>query len=192
MLGIGRGETDTDGVGRLRRIPRHSHHPQATPTCTHPVDAGPTCPPLRCHPVSQTPIYDQLRGERINADVPAPGAGPQRVGYTGQHRRLDGAAGTGTVFGRPLGAGAELAANQRHPAVVEAAARGSQVTPPPAAHARPEQAQPGSGPPVPEVGDSSPAQYAAVDGRGAHLRERDRPQQGDHTEPPFAVPVGGQ
>ena len=25
---------------------------------------------LRCRPVGQTPIYDQLRGERINSDVP--------------------------------------------------------------------------------------------------------------------------
>jgi len=178
-------------VGRLRRIPCHSHHPQATPTCTHPVDAGPTCPPLRCHPVSQTPIYDQLRGERINADVPVPGTGPQRVGYTGQHRRPDGAAGTGTVLGRPRGAGAELAASQRHPAVVEAAAWGAQVTPPPAAHARPEQAQAGSGLPAPGAGDSSPAQSAA-DGRGVHPGERDRPPPGDRTEPRFAVPVGVQ
>jgi hypothetical protein len=30
--------------------------------------------------MGQTPIYDQLRGERINADVPATGADPQLVG----------------------------------------------------------------------------------------------------------------
>lgn len=141
--------------------------------------------------MSQTPIYDQLRGERINADVPAPGTDPQRVGYTGQHRRTDGAVGTGTVYGRPLESGAELAANQRHPVVVQTVARGSQTLPP-AAHARPGQAQPGSGPPAPEVGHSSTAQGAAEDGRGTHPRERDRPQQGDHTEPRFAVPVGAE
>jgi hypothetical protein len=33
-------------------------------------------PRLQCRFMSQTPIYDQLRGERINADVPIPGVGP--------------------------------------------------------------------------------------------------------------------
>jgi hypothetical protein len=31
--------------------------------------------------MGQTPIYDPLRGERINADVPATGADPQLVGH---------------------------------------------------------------------------------------------------------------
>jgi hypothetical protein len=39
---------------------------------------------LRCRPVGQTPIYDQLRGERINSDVPPSGA-DQHV-YSGKHR----------------------------------------------------------------------------------------------------------
>lgn len=43
--------------------------------------------PLRCRVVSQTPIYDQLRGERIDVDVLAiGGANPQRIGHTGRHR----------------------------------------------------------------------------------------------------------
>ncbi|MBV9140383.1 MAG: hypothetical protein JO115_05620 [Pseudonocardiales bacterium] len=34
--------------------------------------------------MSQTPIYDQLRGERINADVPATGDEPQRASHPGK------------------------------------------------------------------------------------------------------------
>ncbi|MFY9806683.1 MAG: hypothetical protein WAK86_05380 [Pseudonocardiaceae bacterium] len=40
--------------------------------------------------MSQTPIYDQLRRERINADVPAGAANPHQVGQAGQHRRSAG------------------------------------------------------------------------------------------------------
>jgi hypothetical protein len=36
--------------------------------------------------VSQTPIYDELCRERINADVPAAGVNLQLVGQAGQHR----------------------------------------------------------------------------------------------------------
>ena len=44
--------------------------------CPHHVDAALNGTPLRCRTVSQTPTYDQLRGERINADVPAGEADP--------------------------------------------------------------------------------------------------------------------
>lgn len=53
---------------------------------------------LGCRVVSLTPIYDQLRGERINADVPAsaPDLGPmQRRTSTGA------AADVAPIFGRP-------------------------------------------------------------------------------------------
>lgn len=39
--------------------------------------------------MSQTPTYDQLRGERINADVPAGEADPHPVGRPGRHRIRD-------------------------------------------------------------------------------------------------------
>jgi len=39
--------------------------------------------------VSQTPTYDQLRGERINADVPAGEADPHPVDRPGRHRVRD-------------------------------------------------------------------------------------------------------
>jgi len=41
---------------------------------------------LRCRSVGDTPIYDQLRGERINADVPASIPGAHRLGHSGKHR----------------------------------------------------------------------------------------------------------
>jgi len=53
------------------------------------VDAAPEDAPLRCRTVSQTPTYDQLRGERINADVPAGEADPHPVSRPGRHRIRD-------------------------------------------------------------------------------------------------------
>ena len=53
------------------------------------MDAAPGDAPLRCRTVSQTPTYDQLRGERINADVPAGEADPHPVGRPGRHRIRD-------------------------------------------------------------------------------------------------------
>jgi hypothetical protein len=41
--------------------------------------------------MGQTPIYDQLRGERINADVPHTGGDPQLVGHPGEYPLLVGA-----------------------------------------------------------------------------------------------------
>ncbi|MBV9161190.1 MAG: hypothetical protein JO281_06500 [Pseudonocardiales bacterium] len=68
--------------------------------------------------MSETPIYDQLRGERINADVPATRADPQRVGRPGERCLPSGAARVSTAFDRPPGTGAGLAANR--PAAVAA------------------------------------------------------------------------
>lgn len=45
--------------------------------------------PLRCRLVSPTPIYEQLRGERINADVPVCNAEPQRVAHPTSHHLGD-------------------------------------------------------------------------------------------------------
>ncbi len=69
----------------------------------------PRTPPLRCRLVSPTPIYDQLRGERINADVPATGAGRQRVDRPGKHC-LPAGAPPAAVAGRSPGAGSARAA----------------------------------------------------------------------------------
>lgn len=98
-------------VEPTRRISPHSPliHRIST-TSTHGVDTALTDPPLRCRLVSQTPIYDQLRGERINAEVPASGADPQRVDHPGRHSLPSGGLGPAAVFGRSPGKGADAAA----------------------------------------------------------------------------------
>jgi hypothetical protein len=45
--------------------------------------------PLRWRAVRQTPTYDQLRGERINADVPASKVDPDRLDCHGRHHLQD-------------------------------------------------------------------------------------------------------
>jgi hypothetical protein len=66
---------------------------------------------LRCCPMRETPIYEQLRGERLNADVPSSETGPSWVGRPGRHRRV--ADTTGLVAAcRPPGPGADLVVHQ--------------------------------------------------------------------------------
>ena len=117
-------------------------------------------PPLRCRPVSPTPIYDQLRGERINADVPATGAEPSQVDHPGKHRLPGGAPSAAAVSVRTSGAGADRAASwswfaptgaepsaavdatcRAEPAREAVAGWGPQAALPQTAHARQEQAQ---------------------------------------------------
>ncbi|MDQ4092242.1 MAG: hypothetical protein M3143_02140 [Actinomycetota bacterium] len=50
--------------------------------------------------MSQTPIYDQLRGERINADVPAAGDEPQQAHHAATNRLPPGGPGPAAVFAR--------------------------------------------------------------------------------------------
>jgi hypothetical protein len=76
--------------------------------CPHDVDATPADASLRCRAMSQTPTYDQLRGERINADVPASEADPQQVDHLGRHRLVDDPL-DAAVCGQPPGSGADLA-----------------------------------------------------------------------------------
>jgi hypothetical protein len=59
---------------------------QKTPPNTPRVDASPRRPTPTVSPVTPTPIYDQLRGERINAEVPATGADPHRLDHPDGHR----------------------------------------------------------------------------------------------------------
>ena len=56
---------------------------------------------LRCPPVAQTPIYDQLCGERLHAEVSAGGDNPQRLDHPGRHRLADDLAVPAAVFGSP-------------------------------------------------------------------------------------------
>jgi hypothetical protein len=69
-------------------------------------------------PMSQTPIYDQLRGERIGADVPASAAGgtdPQRSARLGKHHLPAEAPAAGSGFSVLVNPGAQPQVNQ-HPA----------------------------------------------------------------------------
>jgi hypothetical protein len=61
---------------------------------------------LRYRAVGQTPIYDQLRGERINADVPPNDIDSHRHGPLSRHRRGEDAP-SAVVLERPLGLGME-------------------------------------------------------------------------------------
>lgn len=67
--------------------PQSVHHVcTAMTSCPHDVEALPAIAPLRCRAMSHTPTYDQLRGERINAEVPASQARPRTVDQPGSHR----------------------------------------------------------------------------------------------------------
>ncbi|HEX4102745.1 MAG: hypothetical protein WAN20_03665 [Pseudonocardiaceae bacterium] len=60
--------------------------------------------------MSQTPIYDQIRGERINVDLPAAGSDPLPVDPPDKPRRPVGGAGP-AVFSRAPEVGADRAAD---------------------------------------------------------------------------------
>jgi hypothetical protein len=131
-------------VGWARRSPYPHIHPQRVHTMLMPPR---TDAPLRCRRMGETPIYDQVRGERINADVPASGVDPQPASYHGKHRLLADTLVPVTVFGPP-GPGAGLGLNQHRrvwtspaglPAADEqpaATAWGPRAALPPEAHTR--------------------------------------------------------
>ncbi|MFN2479023.1 MAG: hypothetical protein ABR615_07595 [Pseudonocardiaceae bacterium] len=60
--------------------------------------------------MSQTPIYDQIRGERINADLPAAGSEPPPIDPPDKLRLPAGGADP-TVFARPPEVAADRAAD---------------------------------------------------------------------------------
>src|SRR4051812_13649230 len=77
--------------------------------------------PVRSRSVSETPIYDQLRGERLNADVPAGGAGRQLVSHRGQHHLPAEAPGRPEAIGRPAWSESRPVVNQHLSAAVDQA-----------------------------------------------------------------------
>ncbi len=85
--------------------------PYPSTVCTHHVDVAPRGRAPTVSPVGQTPIYDQVRGERINADVPDSGVDPQRVEDHGRHRLRPDTSVPAAVFGPP-GLGDDLAPNR--------------------------------------------------------------------------------
>jgi hypothetical protein len=62
---------------------------------------------LRCGPVRPTPLYDQLRGERINADVPPSDAPLHQGEDRGKHRLADAELSSATVGTQPSLAAAD-------------------------------------------------------------------------------------
>jgi hypothetical protein len=89
-------------------FPFDSLSPYPSTMCTHHVDVAPRGRAPTVSPMGETPIYDQVRGERINADVPASGADSQWVDDHGKHRLLPDAPVPAAVFGPP-GLGDDLA-----------------------------------------------------------------------------------
>ena len=152
-------------------------------------------------PMGETPIYDQVCGERINADVPASGTDPQRSGYHGKHRLLPDTP-VAAVFGPP-NPGDGLSSNQhRHAWTYPAgllAANGQQTgtvgepqaTLPPEAHTRQAPRHAASSPPT-AAADRNPAvQNAATRNRGVHP-EGDGVRQVKRTKPSYTALAGAQ
>jgi hypothetical protein len=179
-------------VGRIRRIPRRWHLPTA---CTHHLARAPQAvhttvmppPPGRLYGVrlmGQTPIYDQLRGERINADIPATAAVPQLLDHPGRHHLLAVAPGPAAVFG-PRRPGTDLNENRHHPLGTYPAGH-------PAIHARQAPAHAASSSPALPAANDSAGQGAATGNHGGHRAEGDGPRQVQHTEPRPATPAVAQ
>jgi hypothetical protein len=180
-------------VGRIRRIPRRWHPSTA---CTHNLAPSPQPvhtmvmqrPPGRLYGVrlmGQTPIYDQLRGERINADIPATVAVPQSVDHPGKHHLLAVARGAAAVFG-PRRPGTDLNENRHHHL-------GTYPAGYPAVHARQAPAHAASSSPaLPEANHGSAGQDAATGNQGGHRPEGGGPRRVQHTELPPATPAVAQ
>lgn len=83
---------------------------------------------LGCRGVSHTPTYDQLRGERINADVPASEADPHQVDPPGKHRLGDDAPAV-VVGGFSPGPGADRTQGWSWFAMVDSDHPGKQIPP---------------------------------------------------------------
>ena len=153
--------------------------------------------------MGQTPIYDQLRGERINADVPPAGADPQLVGHPGENPGLAVAPVPAAVFGP--GPATDLGANRHHlvptsPASQPAAdgQRAVAVWGPRAGcslagHAQQVPAHAASSSPaLPGSSRHFAARGAAADEHGAHRRQGGGPGRVQRSEPRLATPAGAQ
>lgn len=160
--------------------------------------------PYGVRPMGRTPIYDQLRGERINADVPAAEAAPQLVGRRGRHHVLVVAPGPAAVVGPP-GPSTGLDGNRHHlletyPAVQPAGDGGRAVAVwgPRAAlslAAPVRQAPPhatSSSPALSSASHNPAAQGTAAGEHGAHWEQGDAPRPVQHTEPRPATPADAQ
>jgi hypothetical protein len=135
---------------------------------------------LRCRPVRETPIYEQLRGERINAEVPPGEAASPPVGRSGRHRRRAETTGPVAVCAPPE-PGADLRACQHR-------VLGMADQPPGAAQRT--AALWGPRAPLPHPAPTQQTrEHAAASGR-ADLRLVGRPREVQHTDCPPAMPEG--
>ena len=153
--------------------------------------------------MGETPIYEQVRGERINADVPASGSDPQQGDEHGKHRLLPDTPVAAAVFWPP-GPGDDLAPNHHrqawtHPVGLPAAngqraatVWGPRAVLPPEAHPRPAPRHAASSPPASAAGRNPAERDAAAGDRGAHPEQEGAVQQIKRAETPLAAPVGMQ
>jgi hypothetical protein len=159
-------------------------HPQPVHTTVLPP---PQTRPYGVRPMDRTPIYDQLRGERINADVPAVEADPQVVGRCGRHH----APGPTAVVGPPGSSTGLVDGNRHHlletcPAVPPAgdggravAVWGPRAALSLAAHARQAPARDASSSPaLPSASHIPAAQGTAAGDHGAHWGQGGWPTTG--------------
>lgn len=137
---------------RIRR--RSQLHLQAVHTLLMPT-AEPVA--LRCRPVRETPIYDQLRDEGITAEVAASQTASPRGGRPRRHRRLADTTDPVAVCALPGPAADPVAHQHRVPERADqppgatqrtAAVRGPQATLPRPTHARQTQAHAASSSPT--------------------------------------------
>lgn len=152
---------------------------------------------LRCRPVRKTPIYEQLRGERINADVPPSETALPRVDRRGRHRLGPDTTGPGAVYAPP-GPGPDLVAHQHPvPGIADqppggpqrtAARRGPRTPLPRPAHAQQAPARAARMPST-ATGTEDPAEAAR--GTSADSKRVVRPRQDQRTDcAPAATPQG--
>jgi hypothetical protein len=129
---------------RIRR--RSQLHPQAVHTLLMPAAEAVA---LRCRPVCETPIYDQLRDEGINAEVVPSQSAPPRESHPRRHHRLADTTDPVAVCALP-GPATDPVAHQhpvpgradQPPSATQrtATVRGLQATLPHPTHARPTRA----------------------------------------------------
>lgn len=155
--------------------------------------------------MGQTPIYDQLRGERIIAGNPATVAVPQSVDQPGKHRMLAAAPGPAAVLRPSPGPGTDLDGNRQHLPVTYPAgqpagergravpARGPRADLSMAVHARqaPLPAA-GNSPALSPANHDSEGQGTATGHQGGHRGEGGGPRRVQHAEPRPATPPVAQ
>lgn len=135
---------------------------------------------LQSRPVGQTPIYDQLRGERIDVDVPPSDVDLDRLAAAGRHRLDADTPSPAAVIVRSSGPGTDRLASHR--------GRGPHAVCAPKAHARavPQHAGPAL---APAAGRPLAAPAAAAGGAASGIQAVGAGCRVEGTDPrPAAAP----